>query len=195
MRAIRFGQNILCALSHILRRQSLVALNRFPEILKVRIMKNLRNAMRNMAAIMIGPAQSSRPVCFASGLVFLARGLVFLASGLVVAGPAMSADSRLSGAQYREAVNDANASYQADLLKCNTTSRDERTPCRREARAARTEALAAAKAQRAFGTDKSVAPSKPPNPETPSGLKASKTDIAPQLQRDSPPDIVLPKKK
>jgi hypothetical protein len=107
----------------------------------------------------------------------------------------MSADSGLSRAQYRDAVNDANASYQADLLKCNTTSRDERTPCRRKVRAARTEALAAAKAQRAFGTDKSVAPSKPPNPETPSGLKASKTDIAPQLQRDSPPDIVLPKKK
>jgi hypothetical protein len=151
-------------------------------------MKNLQNAMRNMAAIMIGPVQASRLVCFASGLVFLA-------SGLVVAGPAMSADSRLSRAQYREAVNDANATYQADLLQCNTMSRDERTTCRREARVARTEALAAAKAQRAFGTDKSVDPSKPPNSETPSGLKASKTDIEPQLQRDSPPDIVLPKKK
>ena len=151
-------------------------------------MKNLHNAMRNMAAIMIGPVQASRLVCFASGLVFLA-------SGLVVAGPAISADARLSRAQYREAVNDANASYQAGLLRCSTTSRDERTPCRRKARAARTEALAAAKAQRAFGTDKSVDPSKPPNSETPSGLKASKTDIAPQLQRDSPPDIVLPKKK
>ena len=68
-------------------------------------------------------------------------------------------------------------------------------PCRREARAARTEALAAAKAQRASGAAKPVAPSKPPNPEIPSGLKASKTDIAPQLQRDSPPDIVLPQKK
>ena len=179
---------MLCALSHILRCQSLVALNRFLEIAKVRIMKDLHNPMRNMAAIMIGPVQASR-------LVFLVRCLVFLASGLVVAGPAMSADSRLSSAQYREAVNDANASYQADLLKCNTTSRDERTPCRREARAARTKALAAAKAQRAFGTGKPVAPSKPPNPETPSGLKASKTDIEPQLQRDSPPDIVLPKKK
>jgi hypothetical protein len=107
----------------------------------------------------------------------------------------MSADSRLSRAQYREAVNDANATYQADLLQCNTISGDGRTRCRREARTARTEALAAAKAQRAFGTDKSVDPSKPPSPETPSGLKASKTDIAPQLQRDSPPDIVLPKKK
>jgi len=151
-------------------------------------MKNLHNAMRNMAAIMIGPVQASRLVCFASGLVFLA-------SGLVVAGPAMSADSRLSRAQYREAVKAANASYQVDLVQCNSTGRDERTPCRRAARAARTEALAAAKAQRAFGTHKSVNPSKPPNPETPSGLKASKTDIAPQLQRDSPPDIVLPKKK
>jgi hypothetical protein len=151
-------------------------------------MKNLHNAIRNMAAIMIGPVQASR-------LVFLARGILFLVSGLIVAGPAMSADSRLSSAQYREAVNDANARYQADLLQCNTTSQDERTPCRRKARAARTEALAAAKAQRAFGTDKSVGPSKPPNPETPSGLKASKTDIAPQLQRDSPPDIIAPKKK
>jgi hypothetical protein len=163
-------------------------LNRFLEISKVRIMKNLQNAMRNMAAIMIGPVQASRLVC-------LARGLVFLAGGLVVAGAAMSADSRLSRAQYREAVKDANASYQAGLLQCNRTSRDERTRCRREARAARTDALAAAKAQRAFGTDKSVDTSKPPNPETPSGLKASKTDIAPQLQRDSPPDIVPPKKK
>jgi len=144
--------------------------------------------MRNMAAIMIGPVQAGRLVCFASGLILLA-------SSLVAAESAMSADSRLSRAQYRGAVNDANASYQADLLKCNTTSRDERTLCRREARAARTEALAAAKAQRAFGTDKSVDTSKPPNPETPSGLKASKTDIEPQLQRDSPPDIVLPKKK
>ena len=151
-------------------------------------MNNLRNAIRNMAANMIGPVQASH-------LVFLARCLVFLASGLIVAGPAMSADSRLNRAQYREAVNDANASYQADLLQCKSTSRDERTRCRREARAALTEALAAAKAQRAFGTDKSVGPSKPPNPETPSGLKASKTDIEPQLQRDSPPDIVLPKKK
>jgi hypothetical protein len=141
-----------------------------------------------MAAIMIGTVQAGRLVCFA-------RGLVFLACGLVVAGPAMSADSGLSRAQYREAVNDANATYQADLVQCNTMSKDERTPCRREARAARTGALAAAKAQRAFGTDKPVGPSKPPNPETPSGLKASKTDIAPQLQRDSPPDIVLPKKK
>jgi len=112
-----------------------------------------------------------------------------------VAGPAMSADSRLSRAQYRETVNDANASYQADLLRCNTMSGDARTTCRREARAARTKALAAANAQRAFGTDKSVDPSKSPNSETPSGLKASKTDVAPQLQRDSPPDIVLPKKK
>jgi hypothetical protein len=162
-------------------------LNRFPEISKVRIMMNLHNAMRNMAAIMTGPVQASR-------IVFLARGLVFLACGFVVTAPAMSADSGLNRAQYREAVNGANAIYQANLLKCNTTSRDERTPCRREARAARTEALAAAKAQRAFGTDKSVAPSKPPNPEKPSGLKASKTDIAPQLQRDSPPDIVEPKK-
>ena len=151
-------------------------------------MKNLHNPMRNVAAIMIGPVQASR-------LVFLVRGLVFLASGLVVAGPAMSADSRLSSAQYREAVNDANASYQARLLQCNTTSREERTPCRREARATRTKALAAAKAQRAFGADKSVGPSKLPNPETPSGLKASKTDIEPKLQRDSPPDIVLPQKK
>ena len=188
MRAIRLGQDVLCALSHILRRPSPVALNRFLEISKVRIMKNLHNAMRNMAAIMLGPVQASRLVC-------LARGLVFVASGLVVAGPAMSADSGLSRAQYREAVKDANASYQADLLRCNTTSRDERTTCRREARGARTEALAAAKAQRAFGTGKPVNPSKPPNSETPSGLKASKTDIAPQLQRDSPPDIVLPKKK
>ena len=151
-------------------------------------MKNLQNAMRNMAAIMTGPVQASR-------LVFVARCLVFLASSLVVAGPAMSADSGLSKAQYRDAVNDANASYQAGLLKCNTASPDERTPCRREARTARTEGLSAAKAGRAFGLDKSVAPSKPPNPETPSGLKASKTDIAPQLQRDSPPDIVLPKNK
>jgi hypothetical protein len=150
-------------------------------------MKNLQNAMRNMAAIMIGPVQASRLVCFASGLVFLASGLVV--------GPAMSADSRLSRAQYREAVNDANATYQADVLQCNTMSGDERTTCRREARVARTEALAAAKAQRAFGTDKSVDPSKPPNSEIPSGLKASKTDIEPQLQRDSPPDIILPKKK
>ena len=157
-------------------------------------MKNLRVAMRNVAAIMTGPVQARRLVFLAGGRVFLARGLVSLASGLVVAGPAMSADSALSRAQYREAVNEANASYQADLRKCNTTSRDERTSCRREARAARTEALAAAKTRRAFGTDKSAAPSKPPNPETPSGLKASKTDIAPQLQRDSPPDIVLPKK-
>jgi hypothetical protein len=151
-------------------------------------MKNLHKAMRNMAAIMVGPVQASH-------LVFLARCLVFLASGLIVAGPAMSADSRLNRAQYREAVNDANASYQADLLQCKSTSRDERTRCRREARAALTEALAAAKAHRAFGTDKSVGPSKPPNSESPSGLKASKTDIDPKLQRDSPPDIVLPKKK
>ena len=133
-------------------------------------MKNLHNAMPSMAAI-------------------------FLAGGLVMAGPAMSADSRLSTAQYREAVNAANATYQADLLQCNTTSRDERTPCRREARAARTVALAVAKAQRASGPDKPVDSSKPPNPETPSGLKASKTDIEPKLQRDSPPDIVPPKKK
>jgi len=179
---------MLCAPSHILRCRSLVALNRFLEIAKVRIMNDLHNPMRNMAAIMIGPVQASR-------LVFLVRGLVFLASGLVVAGPAMSADSRLSSAQYREAVNDANASYQARLLQCNTTSQEERIPCRREARATRTKALAAAKAQRAFGADKSVGPSKPPNPETPSGLKASKTDIEPKLQRDSPPDIVLPQKK
>jgi hypothetical protein len=191
-------------------------LNRFPEISKVRIMKNLHNAMRNMAAIIIGPVRASRTVCFASGrvfldrglgflvsgrvflvrgLVFLVRGLVFLASGLIVAAPAMSADSGLSRAQYREAVNETNTSYQAHLLQCNTTNRDERTLCRRDARAARTEALAAAKARRAFGPDKSVDPSKPPNPEMPSGLKASKTDIAPQLQRDSPPDIVPPKKK
>lgn len=148
-----------------------------------------------MAAIMIGPVQASRLVCFARGLVFLVRCLVFLACGLVVAGPAMSADSGLNRAQYREAVNDANASYQADLLHCKTTGKDEKTPCRREARATHTEALAAAKARRAFGTDKPVDSSKPPNPETPSGLKASKTDIAPKLQRDSPPDIVLPKKK
>ena len=179
---------MLCALSHILRCQSLVALNRFLEIAKVRIMKDLHNPMRNMAAIMIGPVQASR-------LVFLVRGLVFLASGLIAAGPAMSADSRLSSAQYREAVNDANASYKARLLQCNTTSQEERIPCRREARATRTKALAAAKAQRAFGADKSVGPSKPPNPETPSGLKASKTDVEPKLQRDSPPDIVLPQKK
>jgi hypothetical protein len=163
-------------------------LNRFPEISMVRIMKDLQNAMRNMAAIMTGPVQASRLVC-------LARCLVFIASGLVVAGPAISADSGFSRAQYGEAVNDANASYQADLLKCNAMSRDERTLCSREARSARTEALSAAKARRALVTDKSVAPSKPPNPEMPSGLKASKTDIAPQLQRDSPPDIVLPKKK
>jgi hypothetical protein len=170
-------------------------LNRFLEISKVRIMKNLHNEMWNMAAITPGPVRASRLVFLVRGLAFLARGLVFLASGLVVAGPAMSADSRLSSAQYREAVNDANASYQADLLKCNSASGDERTACRREARATRTKALAAAKAQRAFGTDKPVGPSKPPNPETPSGLKASKTDIAPQLQRDSPPDIVPPKTK
>jgi hypothetical protein len=163
-------------------------LNRFLEISKVRIMKNLHNAMRNMVVIMIGPVR-------ASGLVFLARGLVFLASGLVMAGPAISADSRLSRTHYREVVNDANATYQANLLQCNTMSRDERTTCRREARGARTRALAAAKAQRAFGADKSVDPSKPPNSETPSGLKASKTDVAPKLQRDSPPDIVPPKKK
>jgi len=158
-------------------------------------MKNLHNAMRNTAAIIIGPVHASRLVCLAGGLVCLARGLVFLACSLVVAGAAMSADSRLSRAQYREAVNDANASYRADLLQCKTTSRDDRSHCRREARAARTEALAAAKAQRAFGTDKSMDTSKPPNPEIPSGLKASKTDVEPQLQRDSPPDIVLPKKK
>lgn len=172
-------------------------------------MKNLHSAMRNMAAIMIGPVPASRLVFMAGGLifparglvflarslVFLASGLVFLASGLVMAGPAMSADSRLSSAQYREAVKDANASYQADLQQCNSTSRDERTPCRREARAARSEALAAAKAQRAFGKVKSLDTSKPPNPEIPSGLKASKTDVAPQLQRDSPPDIVPIKKK
>jgi hypothetical protein len=139
-------------------------------------MKDWHNAMRNMAAIMIGP-------------------VVFLAGGLVVVGPAMSADSRLSSAQYREAVNDADARYQAHLLQCNTMSGDERTPCRREARAARTATLAAAKAQRASGTDKSMETSTPSNPEKPSGLKASKTDIAPQLQRDSPPDIILPEKK
>jgi len=170
-------------------------LNRFLEISKVRIMKNLHNAMRNMAAITISPVPASRLVCLARGLVLSAGGFVFLAGGLVVAGAAMSADSRLSRAQYREAVNDANASYQADLLQCNSTSPDERSHCRRKARAARTEALAAAKAQRAFGTDKSMDTSKPPNPEIPSGLKASKTDIEPQLQRDSPPDIIPPKKK
>jgi hypothetical protein len=170
-------------------------LNRFLAISKVRIMKNLHNAIQNVAAIMIGPVQASRLDCFASGLVFLARGLVFLASGLVVAGAAMSADSGLSRTQYREAVTDTNASYQAGLLRCDTTSRDEKTRCRREARATRTEALAAAKAQRAFGTQKSMETSKPPNPETPSGLKASKTDIEPKLQRDSPPDIVPPKNK
>ena len=147
-------------------------------------MQDLHSATRNLATIMIGPA--SRVACFA-------RGLVFLAIGLAVAGPAMSADSRLSTEQYREVVKDANASYQAEVLRCNTTSPDERAHCRREARAALTEALAAANARRALGTDKSVDPSKPPNPETPSGLKASKTDIAPQLQRDSPPDIVAPK--
>ena len=147
-----------------------------------------------MAAIMIGPAQANRVVCLARGFVVLARGLVVFASGLVVTGPAMSADSGLSSAQYRESVKDANASYQADLLQCNATNRDKRTPCRREARVALTEALAAAKARRAFGTDKSVDTSRPPNPEMPSGLKASKTDIAPLLQRDSPPDIILPKK-
>ncbi|MGP1682721.1 MAG: hypothetical protein ACTS8S_10390 [Giesbergeria sp.] len=162
-------------------------MNRIPEISKVRIVKNLHNSMENMVAIMIGPVQASR-------LDVLARGLVFLACGLIVAEPAISADTRVSSALYRKAVNDANASYQAHLLQCNTTNRGERTLCRREARAARTEALAAAKTQRTFGTDKSVDPSKPPNPEMPSGLKASKTDIAPQLQRDSPPDIILPKK-
>lgn len=141
-----------------------------------------------MAAIMIGLAQASRLICFANCLAFLA-------SCLVVAGPAMSADSRLSRTQYRQAVIDASETYKADLLQCNTMSRDERTTCRREARAARAEALAAAKAQRASGTDKSVDPPKPPNSETPSGLKARKTDIEPQLGRDSPPDIVLPEKK
>ena len=151
-------------------------------------MNNLHNATRNMVAIAIGPVQASR-------LVFLARGLIFLATCLVVAGPAMSADSNLGRAQHREAVNGANTRYQTDLLQCNSASRDERTPCRRAARAARNEALAAAKAQRTFGTGKAVEPSKPPNPETPSGLKASKTDIAPLLQRDSPPDIILPKKE
>jgi hypothetical protein len=202
MRAIRLGQDILCALSHILRRPSLVALNRSLKISKARIMKNPQKAIRNMAAIAIGPVRARRRVSFAGGIVFLARGLVFLARGLVllasalvVAGPAMSADSRLSAAQYREAVNDANSSYQGRLLQCKSTSADERSACRREARAARTEALAAAKAQRASGTDKSVDPSKPPKPETPSGSKASKTDIQPQLQRDSPPDIVPPKNK
>lgn len=151
-------------------------------------MKNLHDTMRSMAAIMIGPVQARR-------LVFLARGLVLLAGGFVVAGAAMSADPRLSKAQYREAVKDANASYQAGLLQCNTTRRDERTACRREARAARTEALAAANARRAFGADKSMNTSKPPNPETPSGLTTGKTDIEPKLQRDSPPDIVAPKIK
>jgi hypothetical protein len=173
-------------------------LNRFPEIATVRIMKILHNAMRNIATIMIGTVRTCRTVCavcFGRGLAFLVRGLVLLASSLIVAAPALSADSGLSAAQYREAVNDANASYQAHLLQCNRMNRDEKTLCRREARAARTEALAAAKARRAFGTDKSVDTSKPPNPETPSGLKASKTDIAPQLQRDSPPDIVPPTKK
>ena len=149
-------------------------------------MQDLHSAMRNMATIMIGPLQASRVVCFT-------RDLVFLAIGLAVAGPAMSADSGLSRAQYHSAVNDANASYQAELLQCKTTSRDEIKPCRRKARAAHTEALAAAKAQRAYATDRPVVPSKPPKPEMPSGLKASKTDIAPQLQRDSPPDIILPK--
>jgi hypothetical protein len=133
-------------------------------------MKNLPNAMPSKAAI-------------------------FLAGGLAMAGSAMSADSRLSSAQYREAVNEANATYEAGLLQCKTTSRDERTPCRREARAARTVALAVAKAQRASGADKPVDSSKPPNPEMPAGLKASKTDIDPKLQRDSPPDIVPPMKK
>jgi hypothetical protein len=123
MRVIRLGQDILCTLSHILRRPSLVTLSRFLEISKAQIMKNLQNAMRNMAAIMIDAVQASR-------LVRLARGLVFLASGLVVAGAAMSADSGLSRAQYREAVTDANARYQAGLLRCDTTSRDERTRCR-----------------------------------------------------------------
>jgi hypothetical protein len=169
-------------------------LNRFLEISKVQIMKDLQNTMRNVAAVVIGPVQTSRLVCLSRGLVILARGLVILASGLVVVGPAMSVDTSLSRAQYREAVKDANASYQADLLQCNTKSQDEITPCRRQARAARTKALAAAKAQRAIGTDKSVDTSKPPNPEIPSGLKASKTDIEPKLQRDSPPDIVAPKK-
>lgn len=120
---------------------------------------------------------------------------IFVIGGLVMAGTAMSADGGLSRAQYREAVNDANASYQAELLRCKAMSREERIACRRAARAVRAEALAAAKAQRASATDKSAQTPKPPEPPAPAGLKASKTDIAPQLQRDSPPEIILPEKK
>src|SRR5476649_24724 len=76
MRTIRRRQDNLCALSHILRRPTLVALNCFLEISKVRIMKNLHNAMRNMAAIMIGPVPASRLVCLARGLVLSAGGFV-----------------------------------------------------------------------------------------------------------------------
>ncbi len=146
------------------------SLIRLAEMAKVQLMKKAFNALRNSATI-------------------------FFTGGLVMAGTAMSADGGLSRAQYREAVNDANASYQAELLRCNTMTREERSACRREARAARAKALAAAKAQRASGTGKSAQTSKPPDPPAPAGLKASKTDIAPQLQRDSPPDIILPEKK
>ena len=121
-------------------------------------------------------------------------GLVLLASSFVMATPTESADLPLTQAQYREAVHDANAGYKAGLQQCNARSRAERVPCRREARAARDEALAEANARRAPGTDEAARAAKRPEPEAPSGLKASKADIAPQLQRDSPPDIVLPKK-
>jgi hypothetical protein len=106
----------------------------------------------------------------------------------------MSTDAPLTGAQYRKAVNHANAGYRAGLQQCDTRSWSERIPCRREARAARDEALAEVKARRAPGTEEAAGAARRPEPEAPSGLKASKADIAPQLQRDSPPDIVLPKK-
>jgi hypothetical protein len=141
----------------------------------MRIMTNFRNLMQCTAA--------------AVGLT-RASALVILAGALVTTGSAMAAG--ISGAQYREAVNQAQADYRAKLLECKAMSAEQRTACRKEAAAARKQSLSDAKAARAAGTSPD---SKPLTPASPSGLKASKTDIDPKLQRDSPPDIVPPKSK
>lgn len=102
----------------------------------------------------------------------------------------MSADVRTANSRYREAVNSANATYKADLLQCSGMSGEERANCRRDAAASRREALSAARAQRA-------SPSKPvkSNPDVPTDTTGIKGALDPKLQRESPPDIIEPRKK
>ena len=121
----------------------------------------------------------------------LCASLIFgpaLAGGALAANT--SADARTANAHYRQAVNSANATYKADLLQCNGMSGEERANCRREAAAGLHEALSAARAQRA-------SPSKPvnSNPDVPTDTTGIKGAIDPELQRESPPDIIEPRKK